>query len=175
MQAIHLLPFNRPICTHTGHVGAQSLITALSSGGDARITLNPDSGLNKYLSAPYPREVLAYSSSTVSDISEAAFAHLLAREGTKDGRSYGESLAGLKARILAAYELDGETDLVFAPSGTDLEYVALAAVRGHAANGIHNILLGADEIGSGCVHSAHGRYFAQETAVTGGVAPAQEV
>ena len=36
---------------------------------------------------------------------------------------------------------------------------------GKAPNGIHNVLLGADEIGSGCVHSAIGCYFAGDTAL----------
>ncbi len=149
MLAISLPELNRPIDEYTARPGARSLIAALASGGDARITLRPDSGLNKYLSAPYPRQVLAYSSSTVSDISEDAFAHLLSLTQSGASPSYCDRLAALKTRILAAYELDIAADVVFAPSGTDLEYVALAAVRGRAVNGIHNIFLGADEIGSG--------------------------
>jgi hypothetical protein len=50
-------------------------------------------------------------------------------------------------------------------SGTDLEYVALACAAGRGAAGTHDILLGADEVGSGCIHSAHGRYFARQTAL----------
>ena len=34
-------------------------IALLASGGDARITLDPETGLNKYLSGPYPRTTLA--------------------------------------------------------------------------------------------------------------------
>ncbi|MEM9311964.1 MAG: hypothetical protein AAGA34_11005, partial [Pseudomonadota bacterium] len=48
---------------------AVELVQLLASGGDARISLAPETGLNRYLSAPYPRDVLAYSSSTISDIS----------------------------------------------------------------------------------------------------------
>lgn len=140
------------------------LIELLSSGGDARITLNPESGLNKYFSAPYPRKTLAYASSTANDLSQEAFAHL--REVLSVGLpEYSGHLDQLRARIRAAYELDDQVGIVFAPSGTDLEYVALAAVMGKATGGIHNILLGADEVGSGCIHSAHGRYFADETAL----------
>ncbi len=153
----------------------RGLIEALAAGGDARIALDPATGLNKYLSAPHPRDLLVYSSSTVSDISSEAFAHLLAVEGADEAQSYSELLEGLKSRLLAAYGLRDDTAVAFAPSGTDLEYIALAAVRGRAENGVHNILLGADEIGSGCIHSAHGRYFARETAVQAGVMPAQDV
>lgn len=145
-------------------VEAVELIEALSCGGDARITLDPVSGLNRYFSAPYPRKTLAYASSTANDLSPDAFAHLLAMqaEGFPD---YSAWLEQIRARIRAVYRLGSDIDVVFAPSGTDLEYVALAAVQGKASGGVHNILLGADEVGSGCIHSAHGCYFASETAL----------
>ena len=143
---------------------AAELIVALSSGGDARITLDPVSGFNRYFSAPYPRKTLAYASSTANDLSPDAFAHLLAiqAEGFPE---YSAWLERIRARIRAAYRLGSNIDVVFAPSGTDLEYVALAAVQGKAPGGVHNVLLGADEVGSGCIHSAQGRYFASETAL----------
>lgn len=145
-------------------VEAVAVIEALSSGGDARITLDPVSGLNRYFSAPYPRKTLAYASSTANDLSRDAFAHLLALQAG-GFPEYSEWLEQIRARIRAAYRLGPDIDVVFAPSGTDLEYVALAAVQEKAPGGVHNILLGADEVGSGCIHSAHGRYFASETAL----------
>lgn len=149
------------------------LIAQLASGGDARIALSEETGLNKYLSAPYPRDVLAYSSSTVSDISKPAFDHLLTIFAqTPD---YAGWLGQIAARIRSAYAIGSGMKVVFAPSGTDLEYVALAAVHGRGKAGIHNVLLGADEIGSGCVHSARGQYFAYETASGIPVEPAQNV
>ena len=78
-------------------------------------------------------------------------------------------------RIRAAYGVGDDIDIVFAPSGTDLEYVALALALGRSDQGIHNVLLGADETGSGCIHSAHGRFFANETALVGGVAPGEDI
>lgn len=140
------------------------LIELLSDGGDARIALDPESGLNKYFSAPYPRRTLAYASSTANDMSEDAFAHLRVVLG-QGLPAYSDHLERLRGRIRAAYALADDIEIVFAPSGTDLEYVALAAVLGKAPGGIHNILLGADEVGSGCIHSAHGRFFAGETAL----------
>src|SRR3954447_15163798 len=130
----------------------------MATGGDERLNLNPDSGLNRYHSAPRPSGVLAYASSTANDISAAAQAHveavLAGLGGGLDGAGYEARLEGLRARLRRAYALPENVDIVFAPSGTDLEYVALAAAAGRAPNGIHNILLGADEVGSGCVHSA---------------------
>ncbi|MFN3863102.1 MAG: hypothetical protein ACK4RT_02355 [Erythrobacter sp.] len=168
-------PLNRPLPGLEPSQDVVALVAALASGGDARITLDPASGLNRYLSAPHPRDVLAYSSSTVSDISADAFAHLLARGGAGGGGAYDARLDALRARIRAAYGIGADTQIVFAPSGTDLEYVALALALGRSAAGIHNVLLGADETGSGCIHSAHGRFFACETALVDGVAPGEDV
>ena len=141
----------------------------MTTGGDGRLTLDPRTGLNRYHSAPRPSPVLAYASSTANDISPAAFEHvrqIAAEFGTElSGPLYAERLELLRRRIRAAYRVADDVDVVFAPSGTDLEYVGLACVAGRGANGTHNILLGADEVGSGCIHSAYGRYFAESTAV----------
>src|SRR4051794_28859053 len=141
----------------------------MTTGGDERLTLRAGSGLNKYHSAPRPGEVLAYASSTANDVSAAAQAHvervLAELGGTLDSAGYEARLEGLRGRLRRAYALPDDVDIVFAPSGTDLEYVALAAVAGRARGGTHNILLGADEVGSGCIHSAFGRYFAAGTAL----------
>lgn len=152
----------------------ERLVRLLATGGDARITLDPQSGLNRYFSAPYPRRTLAYASSTANDLSVEAFAHL--RKVLAEGvPGYARHLETLRSRIRAAYQLPGDIEIVFAPSGTDLEYVALAATIGKAEGGIHNILLGADEVGSGCIHSAHGRFFASETALGATVEPGTPV
>lgn len=141
----------------------------MTTGGDARIALDPGTGLNRYFSAPRPSDVLAYASSTANDVSAAAFAHverLLAETGRElGGEAYAARLGSLRERIRGAYWLPAGTEIVFAPSGTDLEYVGLACVEGRGAAGTHNILLGADEVGSGCIHSAYGRYFAESTAL----------
>ncbi|MEA3033751.1 MAG: hypothetical protein QOH86_1767 [Sphingomonadales bacterium] len=141
----------------------------MTTGGDERLVLGDGTGLNKYHSAPRPSDVLAYASSTANDISAAAQAHVEAvlaeLGGGLDGAGYAVRLEGLRARLRRAYALPANVDIVFSPSGTDLEYVALAAVAGRGAAGTHNILLGADEVGSGCIHSAFGRYYAATTAL----------
>ena len=141
----------------------------MATGGDDRIGLDPATGLNRYYSAAIPSGILAYASSTANDISAQAYAHVsdrLAEIGPEPSpQDYGGALEALRARIRLAYGLSGEVAVVFAPSGTDLEYVALACASGRAPGGTHNILLGADEVGSGCIHSAHGRYFGETTAL----------
>ncbi|MEP1605464.1 MAG: hypothetical protein ABJJ48_04055, partial [Marinomonas sp.] len=151
---------------------ARALIALLSGGGDARIALDPEMGLNRYLSAPYPRDVTAYASSTANDISASAFAFLQEQGVPAD---YGAALDAVRARIRHAYGLAEDVGIVFAPSGTDLEYVALYLAASKSGAGVHNMLLGADEVGSGCIHSAHGRYFAEETALGFAVKPKQVV
>ena len=146
---------------------ASDLTRLMTTGGDARIVLNPATGLNRYFSAPRPGDVLAYASSTANDISAEAFSHLLTLPGAEDmpGPAYADRLEALRDRIRRAYSVGDDVDIIFSPSGTDLEYVALACAAGRGGTGTHNILLGADEVGSGCIHSAYGRYFAGETAL----------
>jgi len=143
----------------------------LTIGGDERIVPAHADGTNKYFASPFPRETVTYASSTANDISPAAFAHIAAFVGEHSiapqisGAHYAGHLAALRSRIAAAYSLPTGTDIAFSASGTDLEYIALQAFAGRAAHGIHNVLLGADEVGSGCILSAHGQYFASQTAL----------
>ncbi|MFS0737267.1 hypothetical protein ABC347_09475 [Sphingomonas sp. 1P06PA] len=141
----------------------ERVVRTMATGGDARITLDPESGLNRYLCAPRPSPALAYASSTANDLSIDAFDHVLSNIDV--AMSYGAALDVIRDRIRAAYDLRSDTSIVIAPSGTDLEYVGLAVARDRAPGGILNILLGADEVGSGCVNSAHGRFFAEQTAL----------
>ena len=149
----------------------------MTTGGDGRLHLDPTSGLNRYFSAPLPSRVLAYASSTANDISAAAYARaeeVLGQIGPDlTGADYSDRLEPLRMRLRAAYRLDDEVAIVFAPSGTDLEYVALACHAGPAR--IHNILLGADEVGTGCIHCARGHYFAESTALGIATAAGQAV
>ena len=151
----------------------------MTEGCDERIVLNPESGLNRYYSAPFPRDVLAYASSTANDISAAAFARVeevLAQiGGAPSAQVYADRLEAMRGRIRAAYGLPDDVRIVFAPSGTDLEFVALACVGGRAPAGTHAVLLGADEVGSGCIHSAHGLYHARTTALEVATAPGEPV
>jgi hypothetical protein len=142
----------------------------MTTGGDARIVLTPERHQNRYYSGPWPQDVLAYASSTANDISPDAFA----RVSGLGEQPYAEGLEALRGRIRTAYGVPDDVAIVFAPSGTDLEYVALACVHDRAER-LHNVLLGADEVGNGCIHSAHGRYFANETALGVSVKPGEPV
>ncbi|MEP7351022.1 MAG: hypothetical protein ABI668_13875 [Sphingorhabdus sp.] len=140
----------------------------MTQGGDARILLGSETMLNRYHSGPYPRDLIAFASSTANDLSADAMEYLAARfaddaSRLNDGAEYEKFLGDARRDIRAAYDLDDGTDIFFAASGTDLEYVALLAAAGRSPAGICNLLLGSDEVGSGCIHSAAGKFFAHET------------
>src|SRR5688572_29666469 len=84
----------------------------MTEGCDARIVLKPETGLNRYYSAPRPSEVIAYASSTANDISAAAFARVeavLADIGaTPAAPVYAARLEAMRARIRAAYGVPDE-------------------------------------------------------------------
>lgn len=149
---------------------ADTVAELLTHGGDARIVVDRASGMNQYFGKPRPSDAIAYASSTANDVSGPAFLHIGARliEAAPDlalsAEGYASALDMLRTRIRAAYALSDDIDIVFAPSGTDLEYVGLALAKQRAPAGIRNILLGADEVGSGCIYSARAQFFASETA-----------
>lgn len=144
---------------------AARLASALVSGGDARIRLDA-AGRNQYYASALPSDALAYGSSTISSISHHAFDTLAIRWRDRFDRpvaaaDYSGGLNELRDRLAAHFGLS-DTAIVFAASGTDLEYAGLAAAWD--GRPLTAVLLGRDEVGSGCVHSAAGRFFAPETA-----------
>ena len=145
---------------------AARLAAILASGGDGRI--RPDAGgRNQYHATVTPSSALAYGSSTISSISAHAFATLAARWRPALDRplaadAYARELDMIRRRLRVQFGRP-ETAIVFAASGTDLEYAGLAAAWD--GRPITAVLLGRDEVGSGCIHSAAGRFFAGETAI----------
>ena len=157
------------------------LAQMLAAGGDERIRVQPGGTTNRYGASPYPRATLGYSASTANDISQAAFAHL---EGfvrgwpsgiALDARAYGDRLDAIRARLASVWGLERGTDIVVAPSGTDIEFAALALARARGGRPVTNVLLGADEVGSGCALAASGCHFSHATPVSGPVAPGARI
>lgn len=164
----------QPRATASG-TGEAAIIAAIVTGGDDRIRPGAN-GRNKYFATVEPFTGLAYGSSTISSITSDALAHLasawadrLDTIATPSG--YAAALDEMRARIDALYG-QGRAAIVIAASGTDLEYVGLAAAP-TGAGPLCGILLGRDEVGSGCIHSAAGRFFADRTA-TGAAATTAE-
>lgn len=149
----------------------ESLESLLVSGGDDRMTVSARTGLNKYGCAPRIRDAVPFGSCTASS------PILLGLEGARvylerlrlAARSGGEPAVDQEAetlleetrqRLLAELELDGtDIEVVFSPSGTDAEYVALALARGGTTQAITNIVAGPSEVGGGTTYAAAGRHF----------------
>ena len=148
---------------------ADPLSIIMTDGGDERILIDPATGLNRYLTVPRPQALIAYSSSTANFISQPAMAEVrrrvleLAPGFVLAPDAYAHALDELRLRLRKSWNVPTSVDIVFAASGTDLEYVGLATAVREGSHGIDNILLGADEVGSGCVHAASGRHFAKLT------------
>lgn len=156
-----------PSVVHTDGRHAARLVQILVSGGDRRIRLDA-AGRNQYHASAAPTDALAYGSSTISSISDHAFAALLRRwrprlDQPVAAHDYARGLDAVRTGLNRYFGFDAGTAIVFAASGTDLEYVGLAAA--HDGRPLTAVLLGRDEVGSGCVHSAAGRFFADETAI----------
>lgn len=141
----------------------------LVAGGDSRINPNPVSGLNNYGCHPFPQPgILSFASSTASSISERAFAavgkavsSLQAHDRFADLDPFVEEM---RTRLKALWGIGEETDIVFAPSGTDAELRALFLAKCVLKPPIVSIVVGSDETGSGMPLAAAGRHFDSETA-----------
>ncbi len=150
-------------------VEARFVAALLASGGDGRIELRSGANTNQYGASPFPRSVRAYASSTANDVSLAAFEHLhdvlsgWPQDFAHSPDFYRASLEQLRTRIRQSWMLADEVEIAFAASGTDLEYLPLAAAAANSALPVTNILVGQDEVGSGCLLAASGRHFADKT------------
>jgi len=132
----------------------------LLDGGDARIALNSQTGLNKYGCGPLPNpKLLAFGSSTASTISERAF---VAAANLRDRLSeelslysyeeiYERELDRVRSELLALCGIDklSGTEVVIAESGTDLHaLVAKLSRQGNSADSCI-IMMDPDETGCG--------------------------
>lgn len=143
----------------------------MSNGGDARISLDEISGLNKYGCRPYPKFSISYSSCTSNTISFSAFAfiesylHKLQQHYSNSG-SYdflANEYDSVREKIKSFYEVPSSTDVLIGSSGTDLELLVLAIALSSQQKKVQNILLEANEVGSGAINAAKGQYFSIKT------------
>ncbi len=164
--------------------------TLMAQGGDARLRVDPLTGLNGYGCSHRPRPwAITFASSTASSLSERGFGGAeAARKRLAVAILAGRAPAALRtesgrvrAAIAAHYGLADTAGIVLAASGTDSEVLALAvcalpsALVGAPAGAhgparpISNILLAPEETGTGVPLAAAGRHFAGDTARGGTV------
>jgi selenocysteine lyase/cysteine desulfurase len=143
-------------------------------GGDVRISLDADTGLNAYGCSPRPRPwAVTFASSTASSISERGYAgaetarRRLLRAAALRGAdgSLREEANAIRRALVDFYAVPPETEVVLTPSGTDGELCALAiALLADPAKPLSNVLVAPEESGTGVPLAATGRHFANTTA-----------
>lgn len=145
----------------------------METGGDARLKLDPLSGLNGYGSSFRPRPwAVTYASSTASSTSERGYAAaeatrqrlLFAAFAGRGSAALAEEAESIRRAILAWYDLPPGSAAILAPSGTDCELYALALLQPADGRTLINVLAAPEETGSGVPLAAEGRHFASDTA-----------
>jgi hypothetical protein len=146
----------------------------LIHGGDDRLTLDPETGLNRYLCPPWPQpDLISFGSCTASGISIPGLAAVeAARQALlRDAVSAGEekALATASARISAAlldhFAVADLADAVLAASGTDATLLLTGLLSAeHPLTPIISVLMSPAETGSGVPEAVSGRHFAPYTA-----------
>ncbi len=146
----------------------------LGTGGDARLTINPASGLNEYGCQPYPcPDTLSFSSSTATSISQRAYDRAQkAREELMQSAiavgieaAFDSRIEAMRDELRAALGLSRTSvDVVFSPSGTDSQLQALFLARTLLGPALTTVVVAADQTGSGTVNTARGCHFSAATA-----------
>ncbi len=143
----------------------------LVSGGDARIIVDNQTGLNNFGCSPLPRpHVHSFGSSTASSISTQAY-HRLEVEGDRlischpFSKQLDVQFGNIRHELLNVLDLKGSgTEIVFSPSGTDSVLQALSLVKGIAVGKpLDCIMLASDETGSGVPNALSGQHFSTIT------------
>jgi len=154
----------------------------LICGGDPRLALDR-ARLNAYGCEPSPAaDTWCFASSTASTISERAYARAgLAREELMRAaidvgldEAFDTRIEAMRAELKACLQLPDDVDVVFSASGTDAQLHALFLARRRSEATLTTIVVGCDQTGSGTLHTARGRHFANRTArggVVGRAAP----
>ncbi len=141
----------------------------LASGGDDRLTLDPNTGLNRYGCAPWPRpEVIGFASCTASSLSEAQFQaaerrrRVLIEAALASGpdAALAEASADAAAQILAHFTVSDVAVAILAASGTDAALIVTGLLAAeHADAPLTRILVSPAETGSGVPDAVQGRHF----------------
>ncbi len=154
----------------------------LASGGDARLTLDPKTGLNAYGCSPRPRPwAITFASSTATSISDLAYREVeRLRQDLISAAAIGNREAVLRSKVeavkrslLAFCGADdlADAEVILSTSGTDAELYTLYFALAGTGEPLVNIVIALDETGSGVADAARGRHFAPTTAFGATVEP----
>ena len=157
-----------------GHFLAQPLELLLAEGGDPRLAVSPLDNLNVYGCRPSPRpEAITFSSTTASSISEksyirAAQARLELMNGSAtnpEEEVFDKCIEHIRQELKKCLTLENDkVDVVFSPSGTDGQLIALFIARELLGSRVTSIVVASNETGSGTAFTAKGQHFNTYTA-----------
>ena len=151
-------------------LSTQTFGQVLLSGGDARLVIDPKTGVNKYGcgSRPDPA-LLSFGSSTGSTISERGYraAHALherlfgQEQLLSEAALYHQELERVRLELNRLCGLGASTASIFAASGTDLHLLCAQLMASPNLNTgpLHIIMMDACETGSGVAPALRGRHF----------------
>ncbi len=146
----------------------------LVSGGDPRLTINPESGFNEYGCQPHPcPDTLSFSSSTATSISQRAWDRAeKSREALMQSaiavgmeEAFDARVEAMRDELRAAIGLPRTmAEVVFSPSGTDSQLQALFLAKALLGDELTTVVVAADQTGSGTAHTSRGCHFSAATA-----------
>ena len=136
---------------------------ALTCGADNR-SLSRLSELNLYGTSAKPIDAVPFGSCTSSSTSARGFEaarrlqHVLRNTNSPDAAA-DSFFNTIRRRLRHTLRIPADSDIVFTPSGTDVELIA-AAIAGNETNRtIVNIVVGPNEVGSGTPLAAAGCHY----------------
>jgi hypothetical protein len=140
----------------------------LLSGGDTRLEIDPHTGRNKYECLPRPGAAIPFGSCTSSTVSPRGYAaaqeaHRLISAAPNSHIAANEFATTTRRRLRELLTLPDDVDIALAPSGTDVEVLALALAAGPCDRPVVNIVVGPSEVGSGTPLAAACRHYDQLT------------
>ncbi|WP_238985338.1 hypothetical protein [Nitrosococcus halophilus] len=173
-------------CAAEGLAIAQPTERLLTLGGDERLLVRPDLGLNRYGCSPSPRSrAITFSTCTASSISAPGYGSAEAQRrhlfpAALAGRlvdGFVEEMAWARGRLADVLQLEqvSGAKVLLTPSGTDAELFAVYCASVVAKRPLLNILISPREIGSGSRHAAAGRHFDHMSPLGGAVQPGAAV
>ncbi len=158
----------------TGHFIAQPLDLLLAEGGDPRLAINPSDNLNSYGCRPAPRpEAITFASTTASSISERGYLRaaqarldlMRASATNTEEKVFDACIEQMRRALKTCLALEQEkAEVIFSPSGTDGQLIALFIAREMLGPRVTSIVVASNETGSGTAFTAKGQHFNVYTA-----------
>lgn len=146
----------------------------LTTGGDERLLVDPQSGLNRYGCSPKPRPwAITFASTTATSVSDGAFTHVeglrrrladAARAGRLEAE-YAAAMDEVRAEIPRQCGMVPGTEAIVTPSGTDAEFYALHLALAADRRPLTSIVIAPRETASNVLQAASGRHYNATTAM----------